>query len=252
MRLSLLLSFATLASASRFNVRKLKAEDVGLMHTDAFEQLTELYRNEKPKSELDMMMDVSEIVAGYCGEDDSACKNSAYEATLKTFQDKTEFDFDNIEYPDDFHAGLKQSIDSMHETIKQIDVDNLEEVVGTLSEIKNEINEMEDVNEMHKIIVKASMSVAVESTKLWHNVHHGAEDHPLRHLKQTRSRDLQSFSETQLYTIILADVGAAFGAGINLFTAIGTNVAEALVAWLPIVVISITQFAIPASLAAAR
>ena len=241
---------------------ELKAEDVGLMHTDAFEQLTELYRNEKPKSELDMMMDVSEIVAGYCGEDDSACKNSAYEATLKTFQDKTEFDFDNIEYPDDFHAGLKQSIDSMHETIKQIDVDNLEEVVGTLLEITDEINEMEDVNEAQRAVVQASMSIAVESTKLWHNVHYVAEDHPLRHLKSSGNRKLQTplTEETNAnllgifvipYNIISADVASGLANGVNLLNAVGGGGAAGLVYWLPVLLISIGYFAIPASLRAA-
>ena len=208
-----------------------------------------------------MMMDVSEIVAGYCGEDDSACKNLAYEATLKQFHAGITT-LDEIEYPDDFHAGLKQSIDSMHETIKQIDVDNLEEVVGTLLEITDEINEMEDVNEAQRAVVQASMSIAVESTKLWHNVHYVAEDHPLRHLKSSGNRKLQTplTEETNAnllgifvipYNIISADVASGLANGVNLLNAVGGGGAAGLVYWLPVLLISIGYFAIPASLRAA-
>jgi len=266
MRITLLLALAVMATA-RMDVRNLKPEDAGLLHTAAFEDLARLHKDGLPDSELDLMSDISEIMAEYCDSDDSFCKNLAYENTLKAFhvgQRPTE-----IEYPSDYHPELRTSIDDVFKTMKQIDYDNLDEIVDTLEEIANEMNDIEDVNELHLTGALAAASVAKESIKLWHNVYITSKNHPLSYLKSDHSRKLQvppnnlhshvfcidnpniidrCTIPSIVYDTASEDVTKALFYGIEMMLAVDTHSANALVAWFPITIISIVYFAIPASL----
>jgi len=109
MKLLIIVTSLALVSAIQKDIRRLTPEDVGLVHTDAFEQLTDLYKDTDnlPKSKIELMMQVSEIMEGYCDEDDTSCRNLAYEATMKEFNNKRGRNPSEIAYPDNFHAGLK-------------------------------------------------------------------------------------------------------------------------------------------------
>jgi len=258
MKLLIIVTSLALVSAIQKDIRRLTPEDVGLVHTDAFEQLTDLYKDTDnlPKSKIELMMQVSEIMEGYCDEDDTSCRNLAYEATMKEFNNKRGRNPSEIAYPDDFHAGLKGSIDQMFETIKQIDEHNVDEVVDTLNEITNQMKDLEDVNALHQAVALSTMSVAVESTKLWHNVHYGEKEHPLRRLQITFSLDAftsQSNEElfgaaaSNVYATIQEDVLTALEKGSEMTKAVGTNSLEILIRFMPIVMIAVVYFAIPAS-----
>jgi len=242
MRLALFFSFATVATAARKNIRKLEPEEVGLLHNDVFEQLTKKYtESESILTELDLMMDISDIMAGYCDEDDAECKNLAYEATLKEFHNGDR-KVEDIQYPEDFHEDMKTSLENAFDLIKNIKYDNLDDVVDALNEIKSEMQSYEDVNVLQKTVSLSTVSVAIESTKLWHKVFFQADDHPLTRLRLEGNRRLQSSEPGRFYKIITNDVQATIVNGINMLGAVGVTEPDVIVAFIPIVIISILYF----------
>ena len=230
---------------------------MGLLHTDAFEQLAELYKDKKPDTKLDLMMDLSGIMAGYCEEDDEACKSLAYEATLTKFHSKR-IAPEEVKYPEMFDTRLKKSIDTMFEVIKEIDEGNVDDVVDSLIDITNEMRDMEDVDSFQRELTLSAISIAVESTKLWHSVHITDKDHPLRRLQEAPIMPISDFinqtnSEimgdtlTSLYETISTDITAALDKGTAMVAVFGTTSLDILARLIPIAVISIAYFAIPAS-----
>jgi len=261
MRLSFILSSLLLMTdAKRIDVRKLKAKDVGAMHTDAFEQLAEIYKDKSPENDLEIMMEVTKILEGYCGDDDLACKSLASEATMKEFHAGQKGKRD-IKYSDAMHGDVKLSLEKMFETLKLIDDNNLDEIVDTFNEISNEISDHDEADEYSKVLGVATVSLAVESVTLWHNVHTGSMDHPLAStLVPNTRRKLQSIQEITditnnqifgpfniIYEVTVADVSAGLNNGGNLLNAIGTNTADMILGWAPAIVISVLYFAVPAS-----
>jgi len=261
MRIPLILSILVATSAERMNVRNLTPEKAGLMHTDAFNQLTEIYRDKQPESELELMMEVSKIMEDYCEIDDAGCKSLAYESTLREFHAGSKGPRE-ITYSESMHGGVKQSLEKMFKTLHDIDVDNLNEIVDTLNEISKDISTHDIADPLSKAVGVATVSLAIESSKLWHTVHIGSEHHPLKNLLPKNRRKLQSimsdFTNEQLfgpavvvYNVVLADVTSGLANGSNMMNAAGTTSAEALIAWAPVSVIAVTYFAIPASVNAA-
>lgn len=253
MRAVVLLSLVAAASAFDVDVRKLRPEDAGLLHTDAFEKLAEMYTDREPRSRTDIMMDISKVMEGYCDEDDSVCKNMAYESTLKSFHADIPT-MDEINYPEYFHSGLKTSFNKIGDTLKELTHDNLDDVVDTIQEITNEMRDMEDVDANQRTIALSSASIALESTKLWHNVFHSEEDNNLRRRLQGLT-DITGFTDANIlgpfeivWKIVGADAAAAMNNGINLMESVGTDNSDALFAVGPIILISVVYFAIPASL----
>lgn len=215
-----------------------------------------MYRSKRPKNKLDLMIDVSEIMAGYCNEDDNACKGLAYEATMKEFHSGPT-DPSTISYPERFHSGLKNSIDDMFNTIELIDGDNIDEVVYTLEAITIEMKNIEDVNFIHQAIALSAISIALESTKFWHKVYFGSESHPLRKLQgyniistiiNTENSDLGLTGVSEdIYISIIADTSSALNNGINFLEIVGTDSADAIMMFFPIILITVFYFAVPAS-----
>lgn len=190
--------------------RKLTPEDIGAYHTDAFDILGEKYSQNKPSSQLDVMMDVGEILAGYCPLDDSACVSNAYKTIMKEFDITAKGMPRTVEYPADFDSDIKQSVESMFSTIYTINEHNLDEVLSSLEDIQYELKDMDGVNKVHQISGLAGVSVAIESTKLWHGTYHD-ENHPLHGMighfdREGGQRKLQ---ETIQNDVVSADVTAA-------------------------------------------
>jgi len=209
-------------------------------------------------NKIDLMMDVSEIMEGYCDEDDTSCRNLAYEATMKEFNAQRR-EPSMIGYPNNFNPGMKRSIDQMFETIKQIDEHNVDEVVDTLNEISNDMKDLDDVNELHQAVALSALSVAVESTKLWHNVHYGEKEHPLRRLQSAvlsniiniKNEDFLPVSVEKLYLIIIADTSSILINGVNFLEVVGTDNADAIIMFFPSILITLFYFSVPASMNAA-
>lgn len=131
------------------------------------------------------MMDMSEILAGYCPLNDSTCVSSAYQTTLKHFDMTAKMTPRQIEYPTNLDAKIKQAVESIFSTVYTIDEHNLDQVLSSLKDIErdlkrmtNDTNDTNDVNKVHQIAGLTGVSIAIESTKLWHGTYHD-ENHPL-------------------------------------------------------------------------
>lgn len=162
-------SFALASAKLGAKNRELKAENVGAYHTDAFEALAERYSyaSQRPKSELDLMMDVSDILSGYCAESDSTCRSGAYKATLKQFHvGRTGEQF---VIPESMDQSVREHLGKAFDVIDTISPENVDEKIQLLSKIQNDIADLEDVSQSDKMIGVASVSVAQESAKYWTN-----------------------------------------------------------------------------------
>merc|ERR1712224_949454 len=68
----------------------------------------------------------------------------------------------------------------MNSVIQKIDELNLDETVASLTALKEEIEDTEDIHEGYKASTLVGLSVAIESKKLWHSAHFD-EEHPLHY-----------------------------------------------------------------------
>jgi len=200
------------AKLAPLDARKLKPSDAGAYHTEGFEQLAERYASEAPKSKLDVIVDVSEIAASFCAPGDSLCQSNAYKATLEQFHSSKTYG--SVQFPKDFDSRVKKSFSEVFQAIHETDNEDIDSLVNKLRDIEDRIEDLEDVNQAHQVAGLASVSVAIESAKLWHGVYHD-ESHPLNKMtgyfpnnRGLKQRNLQD-------NVIAADVEAAINAAIN-------------------------------------
>merc|ERR1712124_54338 len=92
---------------------------------------------------------------------------------------------------------------------------------------------MEDVSAIQQSIAMSVASIASESTKLWHGVHYGEEDHPLRRLQtgiEVVGVPLEEIAELTdfeilgifdgTYDVISADIAGGMKAAVNIYGAL--------------------------------
>ena len=228
---------------------KLRPSDVGRLHTNAFDKLGDLINNGKEMSEVELMMEVSKISSSFCPNGDSECEAHAYKATITEF-DRAKKGNRVINYPNEFDGKVRALMNQMHRTLRRYDGSQQEKVMGKLYDIQNKLENMEDVDTLSQTAGLVTISVALESTKLWSSAHK-EDSHPLhRSLSTYRShgnRKLQVVYEN----VILADVNSTLANSISLVNTIGTNNPFTVFGIPPILFISVVQFAIPASVNAA-
>jgi len=227
--------------------RRLVAENAGAYHTDAFEQLAELYAEEMPKSQLDLMMDISDISASYCPEGDAACRSNAYKATMERFHAGTTSGADLV-YPENMDSNIKASIDKAFEAISKLDGNNVDSVVQELGAIQNEISDMSGVDAVQQMLGVAALSVGQESASYWTKTYQ-EENHPF---KRFLNRNFKEKRETQLIwsdvfplrydKIIAADMAGAIEYSITQVDADAT-----LIFNFPNLVLALIAGAIPSS-----
>jgi len=219
--LATILGAFTLTNAKlRKNNRRLVAENAGAYHTDAFEQLAKKYSNTRPQSKLDLMMDISDIVANYCPSNDSACRSNAYAATLERFhiQESGKKNPKNI-VPDEIDDKVKNALRNVYSTLSKLDQNNVDSVIGKLDKIQKKITKMKDVNPAHQMIGVAAVSVAKESSSYWINVYND-KSHPftpmlneihdnVRHLQVSGNLTIQNFLPLNYSGIVTADTKGA-------------------------------------------
>jgi len=159
--------------------RELKAENAGAYHTDAFEALAEkyAYASQRPKSELDLMMDVSDILANYCPDGDSTCRSGAYKATLKQFHNGRSDE--QFVIPENLDDSVRKNLGKAFDVIDTINPENVEEKIELLQKIQNDISDLKDVSSSDQMIGVASISVAQESARYWTSTFSDKE-HPFR------------------------------------------------------------------------
>ena len=198
----------------------LDAKDVGLYHNKAFELLGAKYETTAPTSKVDVMANIADILSSFCEDPalelqlDSNCKKKAYEMTMKGFH-KNEKGPQKIDFPFDYDPTLRRSLEMIEPTLSELDENNFDEVLNTLTEIQNEIISAEDVNQVHKVVAISGSSIAIESLKLWY----GAFTEPNHYLhnfispQKQRHRNLQSLTITldfsRINAIVNADVSGA-------------------------------------------
>ena len=181
----------------------------------------EKYKSKKPQTQFDVVKDLADILAGYCPLEDAECVSNAYKTTKEEFQRSSRGIIREIIYPDNFDPKMKELVESIETSIKEINELSLDDVLYSLESIRESLEDMTGVNEDHLSASLAGLSVAMESTKLWHSTHYDSE-HPLHgmidHFDFGKShhdghRNLQNPFE--LVTIILADFNAALSSGLN-------------------------------------
>lgn len=154
------------------------ADAVGQAHTEAFEMLSEKYSDplQRPKSQDDMMKELSEIMASFC--DHEPTKESCQKITTnyEVFLDS------DGEYPDDFDEELLVLLDDIYTSLNTLQEDNVDEVLAKLDALKAKMKDV-DAHPIHKHIAMAGAAVAIESTKLWTKVYSDSS-HPLFGLHQ--------------------------------------------------------------------
>lgn len=215
-----LLCVASLTNAKlNEKTRKLTASNAGAYHTDAFEQLAEKYAMGKPETRLDLMVDISEIVADYCPPSDKICRSAAYKATLKQFKSGSPNSKD-IVYPENFDDRVKEGINQGFDVIASMDNTNLKEKVEELKLIEKKISNLSEVDPMNQLIGVASLSTGQESATYWYNVYND-ESHSLRGIQFTKNgsgRRLedddedyvwQDFFPLNMNLVVAADVAGA-------------------------------------------
>lgn len=219
------------------NSRDLVAEDVGAYHTDAFDVLGEKYSQKKPHRIDDMIEDFSEILAGYCPENDLTCASHAYQTTKEEFEIANTGVSRELKYPADFDPRLQKSIETMILHIETIDELNLDEVLNSLMEIKEELEGMTDIKDDYKHVGLAGVSVAIESTKLWHATKYDPS-HPLHEMinyfdEQGNRRlqlELLSNINFNIRSVILVDFRRTIEKAIELMSGLGIDFTNIIVA----------------------
>ena len=210
-RLSVLTAVAviglTQGKTQQKNGRKLEPSDAGKYHTEGFDKLAELYSSKKPSSKTELILDVSQIASSFCAKNDNLCVSNAYKYTLEQFHEKKSNN--KLTLPESLDPKLKKALKKTEKLImdKGLDVDS---VVAELTKIEDSLHDMKNVNELQRASALASVSVAIESSKLWHAVYND-EDHALHEMRGSlgkgRKRALQS--------VVHCDFEAAVNAGIN-------------------------------------
>jgi len=184
-------------------------EEMGALHNTAFHELSKMYsdKRKKPASKMEMMNDIHDVIASFCGDNDSACHSKVEDSASRRE--------DNAYFPDDFNPKLLESMDSMYVTLYQLassrkdessytDRRNVNEevqnILDKLTDIQSDIkknfmdvdefgvstytniaNDYDEVNPLHLMAALSGISVAIESTKLWTAVY-ADKNHPLHGL----------------------------------------------------------------------
>jgi len=178
---------------------KTDPKDIGKFHKDVFDKLTHVYESKQDKNSLEH--DFKDIMYSYCEEDD--CR-SMIDETLsdsvmagkghmtKIFTDDNFVE--NIEYPIEMDPELTEALDDVFGFLDQLKDDNVDSIVDELIQIEMKVEDMEDIHFGSKMMALSAISVAIESTKHWHQVFFD-ETHPLNELvapsQNYRNRQLQ-------------------------------------------------------------
>lgn len=198
-------------------IRLLTPKSMGALHQDAFEKLGEKYSTHKPKNELEVAMDVVDIVAQNCPENDTFCVSNVSQAALQEFDD-TQQERKEIVYPDSFDGNVKALLERSYDLIDLIEEEGLNEVLRQLSILEDDLENLQNIDEHSKMVGLTGLSIAAESTKLWHAAVHN-RDHPFHEMigyfsQQDRTRRTQW--KGKISKLVRPDVDAATALGLEM------------------------------------
>ena len=158
------------------SLNDMTANDAGLLHTAAFEEFALLNEGEKEITGINAMMDMSEIMSSFCG-DDEICSSMAFKSTVESFE-KPVAEEGKLTFPESMDPRVQQYLELTQVVINSMTEDNIDEVVATLNLIQQDIEAMEDVIPEYQQVGAASVAVAKESAKFWTEVYN-QKDHSL-------------------------------------------------------------------------
>ena len=144
------------------------------------DMLGEKYSENMPTTDFELMEDVSDVMASFCPREDALCDAMVYKATLEEFHAASKGE-KSLNIPENLDKDLKESIELADSTIGMLGENDKDEVINMLEIIKDDIENMENVDPNEKEMAVASLSVAIGSTNLWHSVF-TETDHPLHHI----------------------------------------------------------------------
>jgi len=190
-------------------LKDLTHDFVGEYHTKAFDKLAEKYASKKPTSKQEIVEDMLEAFDSLC--DEGTCAEYDPNQLRNEFFRTSKHGKHELHLPKNIHPKLSESVTNVEEVIGRLDEHNIEEVVDDLTAMKHEIEDFEGLDEGHKLSTLVGISVAIESSKLWHSVHFD-EDHPLHFgaIESHGDRRLQANILSKLTGVVVTDMMGAF------------------------------------------
>lgn len=190
--------------------------------------LAEKYETRRPTSRASMILDSVDIIVSFCDEDDLACHDYARGITEEQFWLTKRF----ITYPGNFTKELLEPLRRLEHLVTVLTIeDDINCVVSEMTKIKTYVEDIIIANDHYKVPVLCGISIAMESSKLWHSVYNDPshalygihywqstgtssnEEEGKRRLDQTTYDGTVSISLT---SIVLADLLAGLDAAMRL------------------------------------
>ena len=130
----------------------------------------ELYYSEKPSSHEDVITDITNFVSSLCPEGDSNCVYNVRKTTEEQFHSSQRGQDERL-YSDDLDIKVKGILDDVYTTLDLIEADNIDDIVEKLDNIQSDLEEQNDIDQRSRMVGIATISVAIESSKLWHSAY---------------------------------------------------------------------------------
>lgn len=197
----------------------MNAEDVGAFHTDAFERLADIHAVKKPVDREGLRKNSVTLALSYCNKDVLNCQETVERSSKHIFEGMSA----EPSYPENFDPRLKEAMDKVEFLLQTLTTDSdIDDIVSELASIKASIEYMKDAEKEHKIAVLSAISVAMESSKLWHEVYndsahalYGMHLPSYYHNDIDGNRRLEEAAGIDLVGIAMADVTGAIEGGLS-------------------------------------
>ena len=160
---------------------------------------------------------MSNILSTFTPEGDNTYH--PHRVTLETFNALKNGPLD-LKYPKQFNKDLKKSMEKTLDTVKKLNEVNIDEIVEELTLIQDDLDEMkvDKKNQAYHTLTLASVSIAIESTKLWHAAFHDPEHDFHKMVEVGKRRRLQHFyiplPEIDMTKVINADIFGSVAGGL--------------------------------------
>lgn len=187
--------------------------NIGVLHTDAFEKLSNRYERRTPPADKTEIFDaMTDILGEYCPENDETCRTWAQKAmdvAVETVFSSGESTL-RANYPKGMDDALMNRLDDVFRTVDDLHERNIDDVIARLTAVKEEIENTDNVHPLFKYLAVAATSTAVESSRLWHSVSFDP-DHVLQRFSSIHPSDNKDADRRQLQGI---EIGAAIAADV--------------------------------------
>lgn len=158
-----------------------------------FENLEKELSLTKNRDDKPLKDNFMNVLLSYCENGDSRCIEKADEIDHETREfmsiqhpESGRIDF---EYPEGFDSSLEDAMEAVLHIVGNLNRNNLDDTLNEITNIGIEIEQLEDVDESFKYISLAAVSVAKESTKLWHRAFYDETSPYHDYLRVNREED---------------------------------------------------------------